>query len=50
VSPEQPEWFEAQGWTRISVSPLPPPEHPRALEDFFGPLDPPHELVMIRAV
>jgi SAM-dependent methyltransferase len=47
ISPEQPGWFEAQGWRRISLPPLPAPDHPQALEDFFGPLDPPHELVMI---
>ena len=47
ISPEQPEWFEAQGWKRISLPPLPPPDHPRELEEFFGPLDPPHEMVLL---
>jgi SAM-dependent methyltransferase len=46
VSPECPEWFEAQRWRRVSVSPIPAPHHPGWIDDFFGPLDPPHELVM----
>lgn len=48
ISPEQPEWFEARGWRRISVPPLPAPVHPRWIDEFFGPLDPPHELVVLR--
>jgi len=48
ISPEQPEWFEANGWNRIALPPLPAPEHPGALEDFFGPLDPPHEMVTLQ--
>ena len=47
ISPEQPEWFEAQGWKRVSLPPLPPPAHRRELEEFFGPLDPPHEMVLL---
>lgn len=48
ISPEHPEWFEQHGWRRI-VAPAPrPPEHPQWLDEFFGPLDPPHELVMTR--
>lgn len=47
ISPEEPEWFEAQGWRRISLPAVPVPDHPHTLEDFFGPLDPPHELVML---
>ncbi len=46
ISPEHPEWFEAQGWKRIVAPSPPPPEHPQWLDEFFGPLDPPHELVM----
>jgi len=46
ISPEHPEWFEAQGWSRIVAPPAPVPEHPQWLDEFFGPLDPPHELVM----
>ena len=48
LSPERPEWFEVHGWKRIQTAPLEPLPHPRSLDDFFGPLDPPHELVMIR--
>jgi SAM-dependent methyltransferase len=48
ISPEQPEWFEAAGWRRITLPPIPAPEHPRRLDEFFGPLDPPHELVLLR--
>jgi len=46
ISPEHPEWFETEGWTRIVAPSSPPPEHPQWLDEFFGPLDPPHELVM----
>jgi len=48
ISPESPEWFEAEGWKRISAQPLRAPDHPRWIDEFFGPLDPPHELVMTR--
>jgi SAM-dependent methyltransferase len=47
LSPEHPEWFEANGWRRITFPPIPAPEHPRRLDDFFGPLDPPHEMVIL---
>lgn len=46
ISPEHPEWFEGQGWRRIVAQATPPPEHPQWLDEFFGPLDPPHELLM----
>jgi len=49
INPEQPEWFEANGWSRLTVPPLPVPDHPPWLDEFFGPLDPPHELLMQRA-
>ena len=48
ISPEHPEWFEAHGWQRITTSPMRVPEHPRWIDEFFGRLDPPHELVMTR--
>jgi SAM-dependent methyltransferase len=48
VSPEQPEWFEAAGWRRVTVPPMPPLPHPSWLDDFFGQPDPPHELVITR--
>jgi len=49
INPEQPEWFEANGWSRLTVPPLPVPDHPPWLDEFFGPLDPPRELLMQRA-
>jgi len=48
VSPEEPDQFEALGWMRFSVAPESPPTHPAWLDDFFGPLDPPHEMVVRR--
>ena len=48
ISPEQPEWFERHGWRRLSVDPLPSPPHDDWIESFFGPLDPPHEMVSKR--
>lgn len=48
ISPESPEWFEASGWRRLTVAPAPAPDHERWIDDFFGPPDPPHELVMMR--
>jgi SAM-dependent methyltransferase len=48
ISPESPEWFEANGWHRLSLPAALPPDHERWIDDFFGPPDPPHELVMTR--
>lgn len=48
ISPESPEWFEANGWRRLSLPATPALEHDRWIDDFFGPPDPPHELVMWR--
>jgi SAM-dependent methyltransferase len=48
ISPECPECFEAQGWTRLAVGRLAPPGHEPWIDEFFGSLDPPHELVMKR--
>ena len=45
ISPEQPGWFEDHGWRRISREPLPAPPHDDWIDDFFGPPDPPHEMV-----
>jgi SAM-dependent methyltransferase len=47
ISPEHPEWFERRGWRRVDVAPARVPEHPAWLDEFFGPPDPPHELVML---
>ena len=48
ISPEHPEWFEGNGWRVLGAPPIPPPPHPARIEEFFGPLDPPHEMVMLR--
>jgi SAM-dependent methyltransferase len=48
ISPEQPEWFEGNGWRRLSLDPLPAPPHDDWIDSFFGPPDPPHELVSKR--
>jgi SAM-dependent methyltransferase len=48
ISPESPEWFEANGWRRLSLPAPPAMDHDQWIDDFFGPLDPPHELVMTR--
>jgi SAM-dependent methyltransferase len=48
VSPECPEWFEAQGWTRLSLPRADPPAHDPWIDELFGPPDPPHELVTKR--
>ena len=48
VSPEQPEWFEDHGWRRLSFDPLAAPPHDDWIDAFFGPPDPPHELVSRR--
>ncbi len=48
VSPVDPGWFEAHGWRRLSFDPkeVAIPPHDPSLEAFFGPLDPPHELLL----
>ena len=47
ISPENPDWFQARGWERLTFDPsdvvLNP--HDPELEKIVGPLDPPHELV-----
>jgi SAM-dependent methyltransferase len=48
ISPEQPEWFEGHGWRRLSFDPLPAAPHDDWIDRFFGPPDPPHELVSRR--
>jgi SAM-dependent methyltransferase len=46
ISPESPDWFEANGWRRLSFVAPPALDHERWIDDLFGPPDPPHELVM----
>jgi SAM-dependent methyltransferase len=48
ISPEQPEWFEDSGWRRLSLDPLRAAPHEDWIDSFFGPPDPPHELVSKR--
>jgi len=48
ISPEDPDWFEAHDWDRITVPPMAAPPHPAWIDDFFGPPDPPHEMVALR--
>jgi SAM-dependent methyltransferase len=48
ISPERPEEFEARGWKVITAPCIEPPSHPRWIDDFFGRLDPPHEMVVTR--
>jgi SAM-dependent methyltransferase len=47
ISPESPEWFETRGWERLSFDPsaVAINPHDAELEEIFGPLDPPHELL-----
>jgi SAM-dependent methyltransferase len=49
ISPEDPEWFEAHGWSRLTSPPLAPLAHPPWIEEFFGPLECRRDLVMKRA-
>jgi SAM-dependent methyltransferase len=48
ISPECPEWFEAHGWTRLTAGRIAPPDHQSWIDDFFGPPDPPRELLTKR--
>lgn len=48
VNPESPEWFEGQGWSRVSVDALSPTPHPPWIDEFFGKPDPPRELVILK--
>jgi hypothetical protein len=50
ISPESPDWFEERGWERLSFDPTDVVINPHdpELEEIFGPLDPPHELLWRR--
>src|SRR2546422_1290849 len=48
IGPESPEWFESNGWHRRSLPAPAALKHDRWIDEFFGPPDPPHELVMTR--
>ncbi|MHB8611989.1 MAG: class I SAM-dependent methyltransferase [Candidatus Dormibacteraceae bacterium] len=45
ISPEHPEWFSVNGWRHLAFDPVPSPPHEDWIDKFFGPPDPPHELV-----
>jgi SAM-dependent methyltransferase len=45
INPEQPDWFEANGWRRMTAPPIEAPPHPRWIDEFFGPPDPPRHLL-----
>ena len=45
ISPQQPDWFERNGWRRMRFDALPAPAHDDWIEGFFGPIDPPHDIV-----
>jgi SAM-dependent methyltransferase len=48
IGPESPDWFQAHGWDRLSFDPSDVVINPHdpELETIFGPLDPPHELLL----
>jgi hypothetical protein len=48
ISPSEPEWFERRGYRylRFNPSEIEIPPHDPDLEQFFGPLKPPHELLL----
>lgn len=48
ISPEQPEWFEAAGWQRLSCPSIPPLPHAAWIDELFGPPDPPHQMFVLR--
>ena len=48
ISPEEPEWFEAHDWERITAPRVEALSHPAWIDDFFGPPDPPREMVALR--
>jgi len=48
INPEDGAWFERHGWERICVAPAPAAPHEPGIDDFFGPPDPPSELLLLR--
>ena len=46
INPEQPEWFESNGWERIEAEPAAVLAHDPSIDEFFGPPDPPRVLLM----
>jgi len=48
INPEDGGWFASHGWERMRVEPAPVAPHERSLDEFFGPPDPPSELLLLR--
>jgi len=48
INPEHPEWFEVNGWVRHTAPAMAAPEHAPWIDEFFGPPDPPREIVILR--
>jgi len=48
ISPEHPEEFDGAVWRRITALCIEPLPHPAWIDEFFGPLNPPHEMVLRR--
>jgi SAM-dependent methyltransferase len=48
ISPECPDWFEAHGWSRLTAVQVAPPDREPWIDEFFGPPDPPRELLTKR--
>jgi len=48
INPEEPEWFEEHNWDRMTAQPVEALHHAAWIDDFFGPPDPPREMVAIR--
>lgn len=49
INPEEPQWFEENGWKRTVFSGVAAQPHAPWIDQFFGPPDPPRELVIRRA-
>lgn len=48
INPEQPERFVDIGWSRTTIPPPRRTPHQKWIDEFFGPPDPPRELLMRR--
>jgi SAM-dependent methyltransferase len=48
ISPEEPEWLESRGFRRLrfDAREVAIPDHDPGIEEFFGELDPPHEILL----
>jgi SAM-dependent methyltransferase len=50
INPENPEWFEAHGWHRMTAGKIAPIDHDAWIDDLFGAPDPPRELLTKRVM